>query len=305
MTIVEALKWASEQLQTNLKETNKSPMLDAELLLSFVLKTTKTNLFAHINEPLSSEQSDQFTQLIIRRLTHEPIAYLLGTKAFYGREFEVNSSVLIPRPATELMIEQAISLCKDSPPETTFFLDVGTGSGAIAITLATETAISVIATDISKEAIEVAKRNALAHHVDQKIDFRQGDLLEPILLILEKLKKHKTDCPDQVIMDEIILCANLPYLSETQWEKTQLNVREHEPRLALEAGSEGLDYYEKLFQQIKKHRSLFPNHLTTLIEIDPSQVTRAIDLIYESFPSSYPEIYQDLEGHNRLIVTHL
>lgn len=286
MTIIEALTWANNALET------ETPMLDAQVLLSAVINKSKTWLFTHGSDPLTPSQEETFQKLIARRATHEPIAYLLGTKPFYGRHFIVTPDTLIPRPDTELMIDAALAMAKDSPT-TVIFADIGTGSGAIAVTLAKETTSVVIATDVSADALVVAKKNATTHSVADRIHFREGNLLLPI-----------TEDPP-IKSAKLIICANLPYLSESQWEGLMPDVKQFEPKLALTAGADGLDLYRILLLQLKQYRHKLPNDVTILMEIDPSQSTMLPKLIQKDFPDSTPTIKQDLSGKDRLVLVSL
>lgn len=283
MTILDALTWANNTLPT------PTPMLDAQVLLAFVLDRHKAWLFAHAEESLSTQEEETFRQLIERRCLHEPVAYLVGYKAFYGRDFLVTPDVLIPRPETELLINEALRLSKEMP-QTIVFADIGTGSGAIAITLAAQTHNIVIASDISVDALEVAKKNALTHTVLERVHLRQGNLLLPILDDVPPKSAH------------LILCANLPYLTETQWEKTAANVKNFEPKLALTAGADGLDLYRVLFLQIEHYRGRLPYKITLLLEIDPSQSTPIQLLLQKTFPDASIEIKKDLAGRERVVI---
>lgn len=297
--ILEALKWANEQLKID-DGPATSPMLDAEVLLAAALGMPKTWLFSHFSYELKGEEEEKFQAFIKRRLNHEPVAYIIGWHEFYGRKFRVNAHPLIPRPATETLIDEVIKLTKDHDPTKTLLIDIGTGSGAIAVTLAATTKIPVIATDISQESLEIAKNNAQDHQVDELIDFRLGDTLKPIIKIFTQLQKNKHEIPEH-----IILCANLPYLTQYQWLSSQPEIANFEPKGALVAGQDGLDAYWQLFRELHQHRNLFPPDLITLIEIDPEQDKRIQSVIRHDFPNSQPEIIKDLEGYNRIVKSEL
>ena len=298
---MQALQWGAKELKTREGAYNDSPMLDAEILLSFVMQLSKARLIANMDIPVGEEKMVAYQNLVARRMKHEPIAYLIGKKPFYSRDFSVDRSTLIPRPATETLIECAINLLFESKKETSLFLDIGTGSGAIAITLAAETGIPVIASDLSPQALKIAKQNVEKHQMEELVDLRQGDLLEPVFPILKQLVDYKKEKPITTTIDHIILCANLPYLSDYQWERVQVDVKDFEPRTALTSGVDGLDHYWGLLQQIKKNRSLFPKQLDVLLEIDPSQTTRIQEMITHSFPLSEPRVIKDLQKNNRIV----
>lgn len=199
--------------------------LDAELILAETLSVERIFLHAHPDRELTEVERQAADELASRRASHEPLAYVLGEKEFFGRSFKVTADTLIPRPETEAIVEDIIKLA----PKTV--LDVGTGSGCIAITVALELpGSSVTAVDISPKALEVARENAQAHHAH--IDFRESDLLE---------NTEKYD----------LIVANLPYVDRNwDWLSEELNF---EPNSALYAEDEGLDLIKKLIATSDKH----------------------------------------------------
>ena len=302
---MEALQWANDALKRHVDTTENgnrldSPMLDAEVLLTAVLDANKPWLFTHLDHRLSAEQEERFHEFIKRRSGHEPVAYIIGTREFFKRRFQVNRFVLIPRPATETLVEHALAEADGPERDRTVFADVGTGSGSIAITLAAESQLPVFATDTSRQALAVAKANAAAHHVEELVDFKQGDLIEPIVRIL---KSVATTYPST--FRHLVLCANLPYLTDLQVDTGQREVRNFEPREALVGGRDGLDAYWNLFRQLKRYRSVLPERVTTLIEIDPAQRQSIVELIRHDFPDVGPSIANDLEGFARVVITEL
>ncbi|KKW36677.1 MAG: Release factor glutamine methyltransferase [Candidatus Uhrbacteria bacterium GW2011_GWC2_53_7] len=277
MTVVELLEWGKSALkeQTEPKfQTLASPTLDAEVLLAYALDVTKPQLFSRLNFEVSPKQEETYRAAIAQRLEHEPVAYITGKKYFYGRAFEVNRNVLIPRPETETLIEEALRVFKlyEEHREKVRFIDVGTGSGALGITLSAETHKSVIASDISPDALVMARKNAATHKVADQMTFAQGNLLEPIVIILEETR------PDH-----------------------QPEIRDFEPRLALEAGYYGLDVYWLFFRQLKEYRRCFGGSCVVLCEIDPAQDTKLPHLIREHFPEADMEILPDLHALPRVI----
>ncbi|HCW74922.1 MAG TPA: peptide chain release factor N(5)-glutamine methyltransferase, partial [Candidatus Marinimicrobia bacterium] len=181
MTISQSLKFAVDKLTA--KKINL-PHLEAEILLSEILKKPREFILAHGERALTKPQITDYKLLIKKRLKGMPIAYITGEKEFYGLKFKVNKNVLIPRPETELMVEEALKLTADGTPAA--IIDVGTGSGCVIITLAKQIAnCEFLATDISAKALAVAGQNAKLHGVAKKIKFLKGDLLEPIAKILD------------------------------------------------------------------------------------------------------------------------
>lgn len=302
MTILEALQWANNKLK---KTGIESPMLDAELLLAAVLDVPKSWLFGHIADELKSHQEEKFFVLVDRRLKHEPVAYLTNKKSFYGRDFFVDPSVLIPRPATETMIDHALEVFSKCDREKTLFVDIGTGSGAIAVTLAAETQSPVLAIDVEQSALIVAKRNAQSISVEEHIDFQHGSLLEPLIALFEKIRTSGNPNVSSVYpFKDLIVCANLPYLTTSQMDILDPDVR-FEPVRALVAGVDGLDAYFELFRQLKKHREILPRHITTLIEIDPDQTNRSIKLIKHNFPEAIVRTEKDMQKNDRIVIAEV
>lgn len=302
MTIMEALQWANNKLR---KAGVDSPMLDAEILLAFTLDVSKAWLFAHFADKLKTHQEEKFLELLNRREDREPIAYLVGKKAFYGRDFVVNKHVLIPRPETEVLIELAIKTLTDKDPDRTLIADLGTGSGAIAVTLAAEINLPVIAIDIDEAALGVAKKNAQTLVPETAVDFQEGNLAEPIIRIFKTIRGQTNVQTSSVYpFKTLLLTANLPYLSEVSMANLQPEVR-HEPELALRAGADGLDAYWELFRQLRTDRKILPRDLIVFIEIDPEQRQAAEKLILHNFPSAKLEAHQDLHGDDRVIEAHI
>lgn len=302
MTILEALQWANNKLK---KVGIESPMLDAELLLASVLDVPKSWLFGHIADDLKPHQEEKFFTLIDRRLKHEPVAYLMNKKGFYGRDFFVDPSVLIPRPATETMIDHALDIFSKCDRDKTLFVDIGTGSGAIAVTLAAETQTPVLAIDVDQSALVTAKRNAQSISVEEHIDFQHGSLLEPLIALFKKIRTSNNPNISSVYpFKDLIVCANLPYLTTAQINTLDLDVR-FEPVRALVAGVDGLDAYWDLFRQFKKQRETLPRHITVLIEIDPDQVHRSLQLIRHYFPESTIRTEKDLQKNDRIVIAEI
>jgi len=302
MTIMEALQWANNKLR---KIGIDSPMLDAEILLAFTLDTSKAWLFSHFADTLKTHQQEKFYALIARRENREPVAYLVGKKAFYGRDFEVNKSVLIPRPETETLIELAITLLQHKDAERTLIADIGTGSGAIAVTLANETTLPVIAVDIDETALETAKKNADALAPETAVEIQRGNLAEPIIRIFKTIRgQQNVETSSVYPFKTLLITANLPYLSQSKMDNLQPDVR-HEPELALRAGIDGLDAYWELFRQLRDHRKILPRELIILIEIDPEQHQATDKLILHNFPSATIQTHKDLRGDNRIVEVHI
>lgn len=284
MTINQALNLATDKLT---KKHLTTSSLDAEVLLSFIIKKPKEYLHTHPEAKLTAGQLKKFNQLIARRAKGEPVAYLRNLKEFYGLEFYVDKNVLIPRPETELLVDEILNSlpsCRDVLQYAPTIADIGTGSGCIAIAFKKHLPkATVMATEISSKALAVARKNAKKHKV--KVNFFRGHLLLP-------LKNRKID----------ILLANLPYGNKSAWSKIKnpnTAGLKFEPKVALYAKNSGLGLYQKLFKQIALLK--FPPE-KILIEIDPSQAKKAGALAKKFLPDYSWQIKKDLSGQNRLII---
>lgn len=233
--------------------------LDSELLLSFALQKKREFLLAHLDDYVDFSVVKKFDTFLKKRLSGESVAVILGEKEFYGRKFIVNKNVLIPRPLTELMIDNVLHDLREER-EKTLIIDIGTGSGCIIVTLASELFrdnFSFLSVDISSKALKTAKLNAERHKCLKKISFQKSNLLQVFL-------KKKAD------FKKIIICANLPYL--TKEEIVYSPSIQKEPFLALYGGVDGLDYYKDLAEQIKILQNNNPKaEIVLYAEINNSQ----------------------------------
>ncbi|MDH3624202.1 MAG: peptide chain release factor N(5)-glutamine methyltransferase [Myxococcales bacterium] len=222
-TIHEVLEWTTSDFASRQIAT---PRLDAELLVAEALGIDRVGLYLDLNRPLVDDERASIRALVSRRRDREPVAYILGYRDFYGRRFTVDSSVLIPRPDTETLIGHALEcIPKDTPFRV---LDVGTGSGVIALTLAAERPLAtVIGTDVSEEALCVASRNAAELGLGDRVRFVQAHLVD-------EGSEHD------------LVVSNPPYVTHAQMAELEPEVRDYEPSLALEAGKDGLDVVRML-----------------------------------------------------------
>lgn len=290
MTIFEALQWGNTFLKSASRPED-APMLDAEILLAHALGVSKSWLFTHLHETVTAAQQEQYTALIRRRQKREPIAYLTGEKEFFGRSFLVTPFVLIPRPETELLVEQALTASQELPNP--WFVDIGTGSGAIAVTLAAETPHAVIASDIDPAALRVARENAKRHGVSERIAFLSGTGWQPVHRLLQQ--------PDIEQPRALIVCANLPYLSPDQTTQTAPDVHAFEPPQALSSGPDGLDAIFHLLSDIRTHRTSLPSTIRLFLELDPRQARTATKLAARLFPDGEISLLRDAANHERLL----
>jgi len=209
-----------------------SARLDAEVLLSFCLGYDRLEFYKNPDMTISETKLSAFRNLIARRLKWEPVAYITSRKEFWTFVLEVNSSVLIPRPDTEIIVEEALDVYRNFNSLPVRILDIGTGSGAIALALAYEIAgAKVVATDISPAALNLAQKNAATLGLQDKIDFKLGNLFEPVDGLFD------------------IIVSNPPYIAAKEYDELPIGVKNFEPREALFAGESGLEFYEKLIYQ--------------------------------------------------------
>ncbi|WP_236692666.1 peptide chain release factor N(5)-glutamine methyltransferase [Aneurinibacillus tyrosinisolvens] len=232
MKIREALQKASRFLQ---EKQIEDALFLAEYAIRYVLGWDRTRLFSNMSQELGDAEWEKVREVIERRAAGEPMQYITGEQEFYGLDFIVNPSVLIPRPETELLVEEILNQAKELWPASAPLLvaDIGTGSGAIAVTLAVHgnNNWTYRAVDIAQESLNTAKRNAERHGVAEKIAFLQGDLLAPLLD-----GQRKVD----------ILVSNPPYIPSHDVTELDTQVKDHEPLRALDGGEDGFDFYRRL-----------------------------------------------------------
>lgn len=273
---------------------------DLFILLAHAAGRSKEFLFAHPEHVLSDEEYRKAVGMFERRKRSEPVAYIVGEKEFFGRSFLVTENTLIPRPETELLVERAIEelrrLIADEtakPAKNILVADMGTGSGAIIVSVAAElmqekSMFAFHAIDISAAALRMAEANAERSGVGDIVSFHQGSLLEPITGSI-------------VATDELVILANLPYLSSDIYRSSQDDVRLYEPKDALESGADGLDHYRELFSQIRKMTEAYPSlGIRGIFEIGPEQDALITDLFKGTFPRERSSILPDLSGRSRI-----
>jgi len=254
-----------------------TPRLTAEVLLAHILGVSRTRLLSRPEQPIAPEALAEYNRLLARAATGEPLAYLTGHREFYGLDFLVDSCVLVPRPETELIIDLALS----SNPLS--ILDIGTGSGCLAITLAKQIpSAHVTAVDISPDALAVARLNAQHHSVADRLTFVESDLLSSVVRP-----------PSPVAL----LVTNLPYIASD--ELRQLPVSKHEPALALDGGPDGLALIRRLLADAP--RLMAPNG-RLLLEIGSTQGQAAAALARAAFPTAEAVgVHPDLAGLDRVV----
>lgn len=276
-TIKDLLEWTTRFFADKGIE---EPRLNAEVLLAQVLDKDRVYLYANYFAPVNKNEREQYREFIKRRSNQEPLAYLLERREFMSLDFKVTPAVLIPRPETELLVETVLQRADQAKPLA--ICDVGTGSGAIAVSLAYYLPqAQVTGIDISGPALEIARLNAQQHGVE--VRFLEGDLLSPL--------------PVQEQFD--FICANLPYISEDEYTQLDVQVRDYEPRQALWGFGDGLELYRRLIPQVWTY--LRPGGYL-LMEIGCDQAQAVAQLL----PSLVKvQVEQDWAGLDRLIIAHV
>ena len=272
------LEWTEGYLR---QKGIENPRLEAQLLLAHTLGCSRTELYMRADEPIAEEPRKKFKELIRRRTEGCPVAYLVGQREFHLLSFEVSPAVLIPRPETETLLEECLRLIKGA--EAPRVLDVGTGSGCIAISVAHKNkAARVTAIDVSPEALTVAKRNAEKHGLAERVRFLEGDLFAPV--------------PAGERFDVIV--SNPPYVGQDEFPALAKDVRDHEPRLALDGGPDGLAVYRRLIAEAPAY--LEPGGWL-LVEIGATQEA-AVRGLFEQNGLAVERTLKDLAGHPRVMV---
>jgi len=294
------------------------------LMLSFILNKSVEYIYTHSEEEISLAFFQKFEELAQKRSSGMPLAYLLGSKEFYGIDFRVNSSVLIPRPETEMMVDEALGWIENFEGKEAglLILDVGTGSGCIPIAIAKniKRIVNFLAIDFSEDALKIAMENIEHHNLENQITLKKSDLLQDL---------------DRNIFNQknVLITANLPYLSKNIYDNSPSSVQDFEPKEALISGLDGLDHYRRLFEEIntvilngmneeqvneveesfarKANLSADPSpslrmtsvkSLEVLLEISPEQKESIEDLIKEKFGNKVEvSIKKDLAGKWRLV----
>ncbi|MBW2129768.1 MAG: peptide chain release factor N(5)-glutamine methyltransferase [Deltaproteobacteria bacterium] len=282
-TIQELLKVASDFLQ---KKGIESPRLSAEILLAHQLGMNRVEVYLNFDRPLDPSEISGYRSLVKRRLEREPIQYITGVQEFWSLDFLVEPGVLIPRPESELLVDKLHSLHSEgrvpgSPSPR--LLDLGTGSGALAVALAREIpGAFLVASDVSLKALRVAGKNAKRHAVENRIHFVGGDLFRPFKVGLSTF-------------DAIV--SNPPYIPHETFDSLPPEVRDHEPRLALDGGEGGMMYIRKIINEA-------PDYLSPggwlLVEMDPEQTREALRMIEED--PRYEEVMRTTDYSHRFRV---
>ena len=282
-TIQRLLTWITEYLTDKDVE---APRLSAELLLSNILSLKRIELYMHFGQVVEKQQLERLRDMVKRAGAHEPVAYLVGKTEFYSIEIEVNQDCLIPRPETELLVERAIEFLRGREgPQSV--CDLCTGSACIAVAIAKNFPHAhVVATDISDAALAVAARNIEKYQLEDRVTLLNGDLFDPVIPHL-----------DGSTFD-LIVC-NPPYVSSTEYEALDKNVREYEPALGLLAGQDGLDVYRRIADHAG---GLLKDNGAIMLEVGYSQGPAVRKLVEEAGLSRAVKIEKDFNDNDRIVI---
>jgi release factor glutamine methyltransferase len=284
MILGDALQSAT---QTLLRKGIDDASAEAEILLGHVLGMSKTQLYTEPEKALTSTEISQLWSLIQRRLNHEPAAYILGHCEFYGIDLLLDCHTFIPRPETELLVEQAVELAHriSQPGKGITIADVGTGCGAIAVSLAMALPqAQIYATDISARALQVAEMNCQRHAVSSHVELLQGNLLEPLSQPVD------------------MIVANLPYIKDCEFKDLSPEIIDFEPTSALAGGLDGLDEIQRMLEQMPGKLS---REGSFLLEIGQGQGRVVTSLIKGQFQQANIELISDLGGIERVAKVRL
>jgi release factor glutamine methyltransferase len=287
VTLAEALRCATKHFAALQVLETANPRLEAEVLLQHALGFDRTQLYQRLRDDMPPDKEAAYHNLVWRRLCGEPTPYIIGRVDFYDIELALAPVAAIPRPETELLVDEALALAgerlQDTPALT--IVDLGTGCGAIALAIAAHLpSAQIIATDISPSALALAQGNAEMLGPTSPLRFLCGDLLEPL--------EQPVD----------IVVANLPYVRSDDWQRLPVDIRCYEPREALDGGPDGLQVIERLLRQAPP---LLRSNAALLLEIGYDQGPPVVALTSEVFPKAAVEVKKDLASLDRLVVIQL
>ena len=277
MNYQEILKEGTNYLKKN---NIKNPYLDTELLFSKIINRKREEVLLNINDKVKNKEIEEFKYYLSRRKKKEPIAYIIGYKYFWKYKFLINKSVLIPRPDTELIVEETLNYLPIDKSKK--ILDIGTGSGCIIISLIKERPkCTASALDISRKAIKVAKNNAKLHQLENKIDFINIDI--------DKYKSYNYD----------LIISNPPYINNIDLNRLDDDIKFHEPKIALSGGSDGLKYIKKV---IVKSKKLLKINGILILEIGHKQKNQSVKMLKKN-GFYINKVSKDLSNKDRCIVS--
>ncbi len=264
-----------------LKEKNiENPRLNAELLLCDVLKEPRIKLYIDFEKPVSEDEISKYRAKIKRRLNREPLQYILGYTEFYGLRFNLTPDVLIPRPETEILVEKAVELISSFEMINPKILEIGTGSGCVAVSIASKVNCSIDAIDISNKALAVARNNAVLNKTADKINFLNKNFLDDV----------------KSLEDYDVVISNPPYIPVLEMDTVGEEIKDFEPRHALTDENEGLSFYKSVFNLVKTSRK----PVKVFLEIGDGKRKKIEALLNETGINNY-EFYKDYHGIDRVL----
>lgn len=278
-----ARRWGVDRLKNSGVDT---PDLDAEVILMHSLRVDRHELYRLSGDMLKVNERELYKRSIERRSKREPVAYITGHKEFRSLDFHVTNDVLVPRPETEILVDETVTECvkKKGKRHVLRILELGTGSGVVAVSLAMEIKpIALIATDISFDIVNVARNNARLHNVNHHISFFVGRYVQGI--------NQEQNCFDCIV-------SNPPYLSKSDWEGAQPEIREHEPMDSLLGGEDGMDFYRTIIPDASR---LLSEDGCLLLEVGMGQAELISGMIKETGHYAGVTMIQDLSGINRVV----
>ncbi len=279
------LEWMTRHFESRQID---SPRVVAEMLLAHVFGCERMRLYMEVDRPASPLERASLRELVAKAARHEPVQYLVGHAWFFGRQFQVSESTLIPRPSTEILLDHILQWHRAAPRHAAPLIgDVGTGTGCIAVSLAAEIAgATIVATDVAEAALDLAAANARRHEVADRIDFRLGAGLEPLAVP-----------PARGGFD--VICSNPPYIPDHEWARLAANVRDYEPPSALRGGADGLDVIRPI---IKGAGELLRPGGQLVIEIGDGQRDAVLELARAAERLDGAMVLKDHEGLWRVLV---
>ncbi|MBE0411166.1 MAG: peptide chain release factor N(5)-glutamine methyltransferase [Anaerolineales bacterium] len=274
-----------QEIHQRLAPVTDTPNLDAQVLLSNILGRPRSWVMAHPEAMISRDQQELLNKALERLEDNEPLPYVIGHWEFFGLDFIVSPNALIPRPETELLVEWALKWLQEQS-DRRLVLDVGTGTGAIAVALAAQIAdLKVVASDISFLALQTAQQNINQHGLHDRIALVQSDLIPSTALPFD------------------LICSNLPYIPTETLQNLDVYLRE--PQLALDGGHEGLTSISRLLEQLGHNPMILASHGLLLIEIDATQGLSVQNLVKHFLPQADTQVVRDLTGRDRLTVIQM
>ena len=293
-TVLKIIQWTTEYLKG---KGIDNPRLDSEVLLAHLLRLDRVGLYLNFDRPLSRYELSSFREIVKRRGSREPLQYITGHQEFWSLDFKVTPDVLIPRPDTEILVEEALKAVRretldvrrqNQLPFT--ILDLCTGSGCIAISLAHELKDAVVyAVDTSEAALSIARENAEKNGVRDRVIFLQGDLYEALTSYVSRLTSYD------------IIVSNPPYIKNIDIPNIQPEVRDYEPRMAVDGGTEGLGFYKRIVADAPNHLS---PHGWLMVEVGEGQADAVSKMMADTGAFESISTVKDLAGIERVVKAH-